>query len=76
MSSLRICLGRDFHADRKDDSRTNTRAIPSSSMLLAYPFLHLHTPRCEQVQTLQVSIASPCQSQVAIGLWIESEGGR
>ena len=76
MSSLRICLGRDFHADRTDDSRTNTRVISSGSMLLAYPFLHRHKRRCKQVPTLQVGIAFPCQLQVEIKLWLESEGGR
>ena len=76
MSSLPICLRRDFHGDRKDDSRTNTTVIPSGSVLLAYPFLHRHKRRCKQVLTLQVDIAFPCQLQVEIRLWLESEGGR
>jgi len=75
MSSLPIILGRKFHADSKDDSITTMRIIPSGSMLLAHPFLHLHKPRCKQVLTLQVDIASLCQLQVEIGLWLESEGG-
>ena len=75
MSSLGTCLNSEFHADSKDDSITTMRIIPSGSMLLAHPFLHPHKPRCEQVLTLQVDIASLCQLQVEIGLWLESEGG-
>lgn len=76
MSSLPICLGSEFHVDCKDDSKTNMSIIRSASMLVAHPFVHPYKRPCKQVQTLQVAVAFPCQLQVELKLWLESDGGR
>jgi hypothetical protein len=75
MSSLRICLGRELHADRKDDSKANISIIRSASMFSAHPFVHFHKLCCEQVHSLQMGIGFPCHLQVQIKLRLEGEGG-